>query len=185
MKILLLLFIFFNTLFSSDINENKYLGSSYSLAFAFEESCLQLVAGTQLIDSNKHIGGLIKVGFCDKYNDDTQDYLLQTYTIGFGTTFFTHDIYRDSFIIALTVDAGVTNANNIFSDTKGGNTILIATTGLGYQWHFKAGYIVSFVTYFSYTKPIIYDTTIDSKLNSILSEPQTKTTPTILLGWRF
>ena len=184
MRLLFLFLLFFTSLYSFE-NETKeeYLGSSYNLQIATEPSCLSLVGTSQII--NRHIGFVNKFSFCDSYLNNSQDYLQEVYSIGSGFSIYANDIYRDSLFISLILGIEQIFLTDIFTDSTGDALNIDALAGIGYQWHFKRGYILSLGAYALYTTPIKYDNKSDIGLKNELSTSSTKISPTILMGWRF
>ena len=183
MKIIFLIIFIYSALFSFEVEEEKYLGSNYNLSLAYEPSCLHLIGNTDVI--NENIGVIGNVSFCDDYINASQDHLKEFYSIGTGIAYYPNSIYRDSFFTTLIFSIDKTFLTDIFTGTTGNNLAISNILGLGYQWHFKRGYIISVVAYASYSFILSYDDKSDIALNDELSKNRTKVTPTLLLGWRF
>lgn len=183
MKIIFLIIFIYSTLFSYEVEEEKYLGSNYNLYLAFEPSCLRLLGNTDVI--NENVGVLGKLSFCDDYINDSQDHLEQLYSIGTGISLYNNSIYRDSFFTTLIFSLNKTFLTDIFTGTTGNSLAISSVASLGYQWHFERGYIISLAAYASYRFTLSYDDKSDIALKDELSKNTTKLTPTLLLGWRF
>lgn len=183
MRVIFFILFIYSVLFSSELKEDSYLGSNYNLYLAFEPSCLSFIGDTDII--NEHTGVIGKFSFCDEYLDDSQDYLEQFYSIGSGISFYSNNIYRDSFFTAFIFSLDKTFLTDIFTGTTGNSLALSSITGVGYRWHYKRGYILSLAAYASYSHTLDYNDKSDSGLRDKLSQNTTRLMPTFLLGWRF
>jgi len=183
LRIIFLILIFFNTLFSAEIKEEAYLGSNYNLFLALEPSCLSLIGNTDVL--NEHTALVGKLTFCDAYINDSQDYLEEVYNISTGVILYTNNVYRDSFFTSFMLGMSKSFITDIFNEQKGNNLSMSGIISLGYQWHFKRGYTISLAAYASYDKILIYEDKSDARLKSELSKDTTRVGPSLLLGWRF
>ena len=185
MKIFILVLFIYTSLFSLEVEveEEQYLGSSYNLYVAFEPSCLSFIGNTDVI--NENIGVLVGARFCDQYLNDSQDYLESIYSIGTGMSLYSDSVFRDSFFTVITFNLNRTFMTDIFTGVTGDSLSISSMLGLGYQWHFKRGYILSIAGYISHDSVLKYDAKSDSNLKDVLSEHTIKATPTFLFGWRF
>jgi len=183
LRLLLLILLTFSTLLSADDNDESYLGSSYNLNLAFEPSCLTFLGATDVI--NEHIGWIGRASYCNDYTDDAQNYLNSSLILGSGLAFYSHSIYRDSFLLSLSASLDRTYVKDVVDDITGVRMTVSGLVGLGYQWQFQRGYIFTLAMYYTYRKPFAYETTSDNSLNDELSRSSNKFTPTFLIGWRF
>ena len=183
MKLLILIFLTLSSLWAIDDDNESYLGSSYNLNLAFEPSCLTFLGSTDVI--NKHIGWIGRASYCNNYTDDAQNYLNSSLILGTGLAFYTHSIYRDSFLLSLSTSLDRTYVKDVSADITGVRMTVAGLVGLGYQWHFQRGYIFTLAMYYTYRRPFAYESTSSDSLNEELSQPSSKFTPTFLIGWRF
>lgn len=134
---------------------------------------------------NEHFGALVKTGACDAYADESQKYLSESFYLGGGISLYSNSIYRDSFMLALSLNIEHSWINDIVQDISGSSYSVTGVAGAGYQWHFRRGYIFSLIVYYSYRKPFSQSNTSDKELAQKLSQEQRALLPTFLVGWRF
>ena len=170
-------------LLSAQNEVENYKGSSYNLFLAFEPSCLTFIGNTEVI--NKHFSAIAKLGTCDTYTDDTQSYLRQSIGGGAGMAVYLNSVYRDSLFLASTLNIERVWIHDVVQDIIADSNTFKIDMGIGYQIHFKRGYIISAGIYYTYIKPINYNETSNSALNKEVSTVQQLFKPTLLIGWRF
>jgi len=163
-------------------NNETYKGSTFNAAMAFEPSCIHFAANTAI--NNEHFAVLGTSGYCDKYTDDSQTYLRESIYAGAGIMMFSESLYRDSFYLSLSVSLEKAWMREAVSREIGDSYAGLGVALIGYQWHFKKGYILSLMGYFSYLKPFSYNAA-DEALKAELKEEKSTYTPTFFIGWRF
>ena len=182
-KLFILILLGTSILLQANDDNVSYRGSSFNVNLVFEPSCLSLLGNTDVV--NKHVGVVGRLSYCDVYEDDSQNYLVESYIVGTGIILFSHSIYRDSLFFSAVGSVGYTNVKDVLLDIAAQRFTALATVGGGYQWHFQKGYIFTVGMYAAYSKPFAYETGLNENLNKAVSAEKIKYTPTFLVGWRF
>ena len=182
-KLWILILVTASILLHASDDNVSYKGSSFNINLVFEPSCLSLLGNTDVL--NKHVGVVGRLSYCDVYEDDSQNYLVESYIVGTGIVLFSHSIYRDSFFLSAVGSVGYTYVKDVLLDINVQRLTALATVGGGYQWQFQKGYIFTIGMYAAYSKPFAYETSSNKNLNEVVSSEKIKYTPTFLVGWRF
>lgn len=168
-------------------DEENYKGSSFNAILSMQLSCLHVEAESELY--TKHLAWNTQLGHCDDFVDDAL-YLRESYEANIGLKYFTHSLYRDSFFISAHLGLEYAKLNEVDTYAQANAYSWLSTFGVGYQVHFKRGYILGIGAYISYNAP--FSKSVDangaddiSALYWELSKAETKVFPKFMIAWRF